>query len=413
MRCSKCRTPGLSPRVRGNPNENPVHDNYAGSIPACAGEPIRCAAILGGRGVYPRVCGGTSRPGRRRHLRRGLSPRVRGNPLASGAEPGQRRSIPACAGEPLQWRRWGRQHPVYPRVCGGTACTSAPTLSSVGLSPRVRGNRRLGVARGPDVGSIPACAGEPRKGYQERAPPAVYPRVCGGTAILLRLLRNTRGLSPRVRGNRARQASARAAYRSIPACAGEPPCRHCRHRRERVYPRVCGGTPTEREAETLAGGLSPRVRGNRRWPDRRPRMPGSIPACAGEPLSPMPTSSTATVYPRVCGGTDGIQGWETGARGLSPRVRGNPPPLFRPLVRVYPRVCGGTSVSPSGASFTTGLSPRVRGNRGQARHSGIRPGSIPACAGEPVGYGPPQYGGRVYPRVCGGTILSPYAATDL
>ena len=52
------------------------------------------------------------------------------------------------------------------------------------------------------------------------------------------------------------------------------------------------------------------------------------------------------VYPRVCGGTGVAGDFLVALRGLSPRVRGNPPrPRFG--VRgsgVYPRVCGGTFV---------------------------------------------------------------------
>ena len=78
---------------------------------------------------------------------------------------------------------------VYPRVCGGTC-------HRPGLSPRVRGNRSVV----PDMGSIPACAGEPPTTPIRRSIPA-----CAGEPG------------------------------SIPACAGEPRCRE-------VYPRVCGGT---------------------------------------------------------------------------------------------------------------------------------------------------------------------------
>ena len=50
---------------------------------------------------------------------------------------------------------------VYPRVCGGTRPTRSLMSSSLGLSPRVRGNLRIARRRGWSVGSIPACAGEP------------------------------------------------------------------------------------------------------------------------------------------------------------------------------------------------------------------------------------------------------------
>ena len=71
----------------------------------------------------------------------------------------------------------------------------------------------------------------------------------------------------------------------------------------------------------------------------------SIPACAGEPDVPTwDTSPTIAVYPRVCGGTTPRPLSTRSARGLSPRVRGNPSGVFpqHPKHEVYPRVCGGT-----------------------------------------------------------------------
>ncbi len=70
--------------------------------------------------------------------------------------------------------------------------------------------------------SIPACAGEPQKLRRERLEAGVYPRVCGGTSADIIALPPLRGLSPRVRGNRYRYTRADFAEGSIPACAGEP-----------------------------------------------------------------------------------------------------------------------------------------------------------------------------------------------
>ena len=93
------------------------------------------------------------------------------------------------------------------------------------------------------------------------------------------------------------------------------------------------------------------------------------------------------VYPRVCGGTRGIGDYSAWLRGLSPRVRGNPPIKRKGLSR-------------------TGLSPRVRGNRlGHSKSAST--GSIPACAGEPPLSPSASSATWVYPRVCGGTLLSP------
>ena len=91
---------GLSPRVRGNPVVPGPVVALARSIPACAGEPHSNATGRRGRRVYPRVCGGTDLGGTLDGGQVGLSPRVRGNPNDGYSAYGQSRSIPACAGEP-------------------------------------------------------------------------------------------------------------------------------------------------------------------------------------------------------------------------------------------------------------------------------------------------------------------------
>ena len=72
---------GLSPRVRGNQITTHPVEVDGGSIPACAGEPFGVASLSLFRRVYPRVCGGTRYTVFILIGRRGLSPRVRGNPF--------------------------------------------------------------------------------------------------------------------------------------------------------------------------------------------------------------------------------------------------------------------------------------------------------------------------------------------
>ena len=193
------------------------------------------------------------------------------------------RSIPACAGEPVPAVVTGEKVTVYPRVCGGTALLKSPQRISQGLSPRVRGNHQWCTSFLLRLRSIPACAGEP---CWDAVPPEiheVYPRVCGGTGNPVFGYTDQRGLSPRVRGNRYGGGDTWLRDGSIPACAGEPLVAMGGERGRGVYPRVCGGTLLTRRPWPFSIGLSPRVRGN---PDvaRRtePRL-GSIPACAGEP----------------------------------------------------------------------------------------------------------------------------------
>ena len=194
---------------------------------------------------------------------KGLSPRVRGNLAGRASLRILNRSIPACAGEPLSiWPSFSCAT-VYPRVCGGTTGEPHHDPPDRGLSPRVRGNLFIISASVNMEWSIPACAGEPASKATSYYLSSVYPRVCGGTRLRRLCSIVAHGLSPRVRGNPRRRVARRACRGSIPACAGEPPI-HCRPMPSAtVYPRVCGGTQIFRPAHVPKTGLSPRVRGNR------------------------------------------------------------------------------------------------------------------------------------------------------
>ena len=113
---------------------------------------------------------------------------------------------------------------VYPRVCGVTDCQSLNSASVIGLSPRVRGHRQTRRKCHDRCGSIPACAGSPLQIAANDALKRVYPRVCGVTLLLGQRLGHVLGLSPRVRGHQCRIVEIAAYRRSIPACAGSPPC---------------------------------------------------------------------------------------------------------------------------------------------------------------------------------------------
>ena len=183
----------------------------------------------------------------------------------------------------------------------------------------------------------------------------------------------------------------------------------------KVYPRVYGGTRCFREglcvrtwAEVYPRvyGGTPFIRGTGGFDEQ-----GSIPACTGEPY------------------VDIQRRRHFSERGLSPRVRGNPPVRFgaKPPMdcQVYPRVYGGTQ-SPKVRTVGTGRSipactgepylvndaqkpmavyPRVYGGTHIGNGLTISAGSIPACTGEPgrkrsaTGY----HHVKVYPRVYGGT----------
>ena len=234
---------GLSPRVRGNRCSYWCPQRACRSIPAGAGEPPAGSASPSSSEVYPRGCGGTASPPGAGGRPRGLSPRVRGNRRDRPVHLGAERSIPAGAGEPGPTVKSHQQHVVYPRGCGGTEARYYVPIGETGLSPRVRGNlsRREHLAgRG---GSIPAGAGEPTIAKALEPIERVYPRGCGGTPPMLSCGRSVVGLSPRVRGNRTFRRPFKLGQGSIPAGAGEPPPDAPRMCATWVYPRGCGGTP--------------------------------------------------------------------------------------------------------------------------------------------------------------------------
>ena len=272
--------------MRGNLSAGNATQAWIGSIPACAGEPIQRLDHAASIPVYPRVCGGTKPLGSITLKSQGLSPRVRGNLLLAAPDVARSRSIPACAGEPDHTDLYVDLFPVYPRVCGGTNKRRYVAMWCGGLSPRVRGNR---LTAGPSYSwhrSIPACAGEPPSTLEGPRSSRVYPRVCG------------------------------------------EPCRHLPPRNSStVYPRVCGGTVETTWKALTTRGLSPRVRGNRIGYMLRVLPTGSIPACAGEPAPASPDASTARLrsIPACAGEPSAWPALQAlSARcGLSPRVRGN------------------------------------------------------------------------------------------
>ena len=192
--------------MRGNPRHQRQPQRKERSIPAYAGEPRHYQPISARVAVYPRVCGGTPGIARRRHSLWGLSPRMRGNrfpPLPASLPPG---SIPAYAGEPRPGNGAGPAGEVYPRVCGGTKHIRSRDGGRVGLSPRMRGNHRPRRRHAAARRSIPAYAGEPVQYWCNRCDLWVYPRVCGGTELNFDALFASDGLSPRMRGNLAATA---------------------------------------------------------------------------------------------------------------------------------------------------------------------------------------------------------------
>ncbi len=253
---------GPSPRVRGDHDSEEQASDVSRSIPACAGRPRHTHRTGVGAWVHPRVCGATAIACSARAMKVGPSPRVRGDRGLLQLSQVCIGSIPACAGRPRCDRTRPTQHRVHPRVRG-----DQEDVSTRELVP----------------GSIPACAGRPGHSCHVMPQSRVHPRVCGATEQYRASGYTGSGPSPRVRGDPLCVVSWSVLVGSIPACAGRP-CRGWSHRGlPGVHPRVCGATQICSSRLATGSGPSPRVRGDQQADRLQCRRRGSIPACAGRP----------------------------------------------------------------------------------------------------------------------------------
>ena len=397
---------GLSPHVRGSPNQDGAGVKVLRSIPACAGKPeliLRSAIVMR---VYPRMCGEAGVFLKTTLGKSGLSPHVRGSHPPRGGSLRTTRSIPACAGKPQGDDGATSQGKVYPRMCGEAQSREFTSESQAGLSPHVRGSRNPKMRRAMPVGSIPACAGKPTSMSAFSCPCWVYPRMCGEALVRMFSYLLTWGLSPHVRGSLCALGGGGVSSGSIPACAGKPLRSALAVYCSWVYPRMCGEAEQWMPEADGMTGLSPHVRGSRVDESVRRRVVGSIPACAGKPPTRTRAAASRRVYPRMCGEATLSVYSVPIALGLSPHVRGSqvchlvsspkvgsiPACAGKPTAAlrlampdgVYPRMCGEAETRSPKANFSAGLSPHVRGSPSSVTTASIICGSIPACAGKPL-----------------------------
>ena len=192
---------GLSPHARGNRVPGRARGSGLGSIPARAGQPCLPVPRTPGPGVYPRTRGATVDTDTPPTGQAGLSPHARGNHSQRGERVRLSRSIPARAGQPYHQPRQVDFLGVYPRTRGATLRLGPDPGTRPGLSPHARGNLGRYVVGGPQEGSIPARAGQPRVARRRGNCVRVYPRTRGATITVNDLNEEPAGLSPHARGN--------------------------------------------------------------------------------------------------------------------------------------------------------------------------------------------------------------------
>ena len=169
--------------------------------------------------------------------------------------------------------------------------------------------------------------------------------MCGEHGRAAVCPRADEGSSPRVRGTLGRVQGGRPPRGIIPACAGNTRCSESAPCRGRDHPRVCGEHAHSFHELVHGLGSSPRVRGTLQRCYIPDMGEGIIPACAGNTMGELRRDDDRGDHPRVCGEH------RQKARNLL---------------------------------ATAGSSPRVRGTPGRRWCCELRPGIIPACAGNTV-----------------------------
>ena len=129
--------------------------------------------------------------------------------------------IPASEGEKPAKKRGGTSRWAYPRECGGNTVGQIKPALDTGLSPRMRGKLGPDGKIDPNIGPIPANAGETSNAGRDRYSTWAYPRECGGNLASDAATDSARGLSPRMRGKHTARNDRSLSHGHIPANAGE------------------------------------------------------------------------------------------------------------------------------------------------------------------------------------------------
>ncbi len=252
----------------------------------------------------------------------GLSPLARGTLTAWYAESHPERFIPAGAGNTEASNIWWTKRTVYPRWRGEHCTRRVLATGHPGLSPLARGTRICQRLCGAVNRFIPAGAGNttPATCFASRS--AVYPRWRGEHVIANRGEINRCGLSPLARGTPNWISLNAAAWRFIPAGAGNTSSRRASKSFNSVYPRWRGEHRSASPNSTLNDGLSPLARGTHCHPDQPRGVRRFIPAGAGNTLVVRFWNPIKAVYPRWRGEHYRKESANGDRGGLSPLARG-------------------------------------------------------------------------------------------
>ena len=226
---------------------------------------------------------------------------MRGTQQGAGCGEGCQRIIPAHAGNSSSFHRFSSWIADHPRACGELSCHRFVFVLAFGSSPRMRGTP---AHRGDQDGQkriIPAHAGNSRSSVTPPSTDTDHPRACGELSTVIGWTGPLVGSSPRMRGTLHPPELDELIVRIIPAHAGNSSSRPMASRRPTDHPRACGELIPRRRLSSVSSGSSPRMRGTHSQPLPRVQRGRIIPAHAGNSRPPALRSIFPTDHPRACG----------------------------------------------------------------------------------------------------------------
>ena len=231
---------------------------------------------------------------------------------------------------------------AYPRGCGENGYSVPEMEFTLGLPPRVRGERSADERHLWPAGLTPAGAGR----TSTRPPPHggawAYPRRCGENKSSKSSRPNAKGLPPQVRGELLHHVHVVDDDGLTPAGAGRTDACSARAWPTWAYPRGCGENDKPSAPRPSLYGLPPRVRGEQRDTGQPVVGLGLTPAGAGRTGWPTTCAEPSWAYPAGAGRTRRA----TDARRIG---------------WAYPRGCGENLGRPGGRSSGAGLTPAGAG----------------------------------------------------
>ncbi len=211
---------GSSPHARGTHAEASWWRHSVRFIPACAGNTPAAIHRCAWKTVHPRMRGEHLASWACTSAANGSSPHARGTrPFITPANAIER-FIPACAGNTTWPRAPPVPIAVHPRMRGEHTSSVKPIWSRVGSSPHARGTPGLKDSHLGDRRFIPACAGNTPEISTGHCITPVHPRMRGEHFLPLASGYTVIGSSPHARGTHCLSQSRQARRRFIPACAG-------------------------------------------------------------------------------------------------------------------------------------------------------------------------------------------------